>query len=602
MMKRFISILLLLAFARICPAPSVQFDGVHTLTAPVSGLVVPTSLTAVQPDTNTPSLFINNSGSKTYGIGNGWWGAASINVAYFIPNSGSDLCILDLIPTANADSWIDICNADGRSTGFTGAGSGQWLHVMMKKEGYGVVSATRNVSPGTNSPLYLQSYTGAGRLAVGQGFGTSDYPLLYTQIRPTSGINFGIDTKNSGLWLAAFNDAGSGRIPLRFDASTRFWDFDGSGTKWSSAVDQWRVATDQSLSISTTTIGGYAGLKLATINDAASLAPPLAIQAGYMELQDGVGHSVVVITNNNITTSATLNNFGGATVINPAASVYEAFLNDSGALATRAQTSTAGSGATRIKRHDSASRYSFSFDDTAADAVFFQVRPATDVIMSFDNQTINSTAFARLAGLNDSSSAIPFNYQAKAHNFTTDSGTSYVLQMTNNTVGIGGTASANTVFSVTSTTLASFPAPSMNNTQKKALTQANGSIIFNSSLGTHQMSDGAHWYDLSGRRSIKTATTTYAMAADGSDDYGTIFADSTGGAFTITLPAASSYAGRVITVKDSGGAALTQNITIKSAGGNIDGTAAATGVVMVTAYKSLAFQSNGTQWFIIGSF
>lgn len=39
-MKRFISILLLLAFSRICPAPTVQYDGISTITKP-SPIVVP---------------------------------------------------------------------------------------------------------------------------------------------------------------------------------------------------------------------------------------------------------------------------------------------------------------------------------------------------------------------------------------------------------------------------------------------------------------------------------------------------------------------------------------------------------------------------------
>lgn len=75
---------------------------------------------------------------------------------------------------------------------------------------------------------------------------------------------------------------------------------------------------------------------------------------------------------------------------------------------------------------------------------------------------------------------------------------------------------------------------------------------------------------------------------------------STAAARTITiLNAASVSQGRLMVVKDQSGAAATNNITVKSAGGTIDGVAAGTGVAIATNYGSLSFYSDGTNWFII---
>lgn len=88
-----------------------------------------------------------------------------------------------------------------------------------------------------------------------------------------------------------------------------------------------------------------------------------------------------------------------------------------------------------------------------------------------------------------------------------------------------------------------------------------------------------------------TVTTTYSIL---SSDY-VIFADPSGGAFTITLPNAATQAGMIFRVKDSSGTASTNNLTIDTAGGNIDGSAT---FVISTNYAAAEFCSDGTNWFI----
>ena len=73
---------------------------------------------------------------------------------------------------------------------------------------------------------------------------------------------------------------------------------------------------------------------------------------------------------------------------------------------------------------------------------------------------------------------------------------------------------------------------------------------------------------------------------------------STSSAFVATLPAAAAgNAGQTWIVKDESGAANTNNITVKTAGGTIDGVAGGTGKVINTAYGVLRVYSNGTNYF-----
>ena len=65
-----------------------------------------------------------------------------------------------------------------------------------------------------------------------------------------------------------------------------------------------------------------------------------------------------------------------------------------------------------------------------------------------------------------------------------------------------------------------------------------------------------------------------------------------------TLPAAAAgNAGQSWIIKDESGGAATHNITIKTAGGTIDGVAGGTGKVINTAYGILRVYSNGTNYF-----
>ena len=71
-----------------------------------------------------------------------------------------------------------------------------------------------------------------------------------------------------------------------------------------------------------------------------------------------------------------------------------------------------------------------------------------------------------------------------------------------------------------------------------------------------------------------------------------ILGDSTGGAFTITLPS-SPISGQAFKIKDAGGDALSEPITVNGNGNNIDGGATA---MINTSYGALELMWSGTEW------
>jgi hypothetical protein len=72
---------------------------------------------------------------------------------------------------------------------------------------------------------------------------------------------------------------------------------------------------------------------------------------------------------------------------------------------------------------------------------------------------------------------------------------------------------------------------------------------------------------------------------------------STGAVTSLTLPTAQTTAGRTIVIKDAGGNAATNNITIDTeASQTIDGNAT---LLITTSYASVTLCSDGTNWLVI---
>jgi hypothetical protein len=92
---------------------------------------------------------------------------------------------------------------------------------------------------------------------------------------------------------------------------------------------------------------------------------------------------------------------------------------------------------------------------------------------------------------------------------------------------------------------------------------------------------------------LTTQSGAYAVAAN----IEVVLANPSGGAFDVTLPNANLVIGRQITVKRNNTSANV--VTVKSAGGTIDGVAAATGIALAGGtYASITVVSDGANWWV----
>jgi hypothetical protein len=93
--------------------------------------------------------------------------------------------------------------------------------------------------------------------------------------------------------------------------------------------------------------------------------------------------------------------------------------------------------------------------------------------------------------------------------------------------------------------------------------------------------------------SVNNAASPYTVL--GTDYF--IAVDTSGGAVTVTLPAATGLAGRTYVIRDVGGAAAVSNITIGGGGTNlVGGGAAAASKTLSANYSGATVYSNGTIW------
>ena len=97
------------------------------------------------------------------------------------------------------------------------------------------------------------------------------------------------------------------------------------------------------------------------------------------------------------------------------------------------------------------------------------------------------------------------------------------------------------------------------------------------------------------RNTTTVASATYDLLA--SDDIVLVTYTATGAVTSLTLPTAQVVAGRTIVIKDVGGSAGTNNITIDTeASETIDGAAT---LALDSDYESATLVSDGANWYII---
>ena len=91
---------------------------------------------------------------------------------------------------------------------------------------------------------------------------------------------------------------------------------------------------------------------------------------------------------------------------------------------------------------------------------------------------------------------------------------------------------------------------------------------------------------------VAVEAATYSLLAT---DYILAVSYTTTGTVAITIPTDQCVSGRIIEIKDSGGNANTNNITITPQAETIDGDATS---IISTNYNSVSLYSDGSNWFI----
>lgn len=101
-------------------------------------------------------------------------------------------------------------------------------------------------------------------------------------------------------------------------------------------------------------------------------------------------------------------------------------------------------------------------------------------------------------------------------------------------------------------------------------------------------------FQVNGSMSSNITNTSSSYTATAADN--TILADASGGAITITLPAASGIAGRMYTIKKIGTGGIDNELTITPGSGTIDGN---TNYIIYNDWTFVTLQTDGTNWFVI---
>ncbi len=165
---------------------------------------------------------------------------------------------------------------------------------------------------------------------------------------------------------------------------------------------------------------------------------------------------------------------------------------------------------------------------------------------------------------------------------------------TNGNVGVGtASPNANALLDLTSTTKALL-LPRMTTTQKNAVASpAAGMFIYDSTLGVTTFYNGSAWTLNGTLENTTTKTGNYTLTVTDT----TIFCDTSGGAFSLTLPTPSTVTGHIYRVIDTKGTFNTNNLTlVRAASEKIEGLAASK--LLQTNWGWFSVISDGTDWFV----
>jgi hypothetical protein len=175
----------------------------------------------------------------------------------------------------------------------------------------------------------------------------------------------------------------------------------------------------------------------------------------------------------------------------------------------------------------------------------------------------------------------------------TNSGTSNSIDVTHSGSGSAvkitdtGASGTNAALEVVSTVKGSIPAPKMTGTQRDAISSPTvGLRVFNTTAARPEFYTGSFW--AAAKLAIVAKTANYTLTQD--DD--TVTGDTSGGAFTLTLPTAVNRSGSEYTLKKTDSSANVLTIATTSAQ-TIDG---ASNAYLGYQNDSITLVSDGTNW------
>ncbi len=405
-----------------------------------------------------------------YSIGNGYIPGGTggpYPVAFFRPTTPGSSMPFDLMPNnTNADVWMDFCADDiyanqGAALNFLDVRqrsvlNGNYGEITTDAWGFGRVPGDlRLQTRGSGSTFWVGTFTGVP-IALSRhdalqhyfNFNDQDHKFgTFAQFRMATDINFAWTKSGSGVLMYAAKDDASTRIPVNFvgnpinlTGSNVTLSFDNN---WVNRTpQQFRPATGVNLGVSS--VG--ASVQLSAFNDVNSPIAMVSKATSFAWSTDG-GATYGLVFSNNVATAPAWATAGAASVggnlavngtstisgnlaVNGASTVG-GNLSVSGASTVGALniggTVTSTSGRLKI-----GSPLFLTADGLGVShsSIPIQLRPASNLNLGLDSLG----GILRESAFSDGGILIPQIYNALSHNFTTDSGNSYPLSLSNNVV------------------------------------------------------------------------------------------------------------------------------------------------------------------------
>ena len=430
--------------------------GLSTGTLDISGLAANTNgviygLVARQTGTGTNwpiTIYADDlaGAGNGYSIGNGYISGGTggpYPVAFFRPTTPGYSMPFDIMPNGvNADVWMDLCADDlyGNQGGplnyldirQRSIANGNYAEITTDAWGFGRVPGDlRLQTRGGGGTFWVGSYTGTpialSRFDATQhyfNFDDQDHRFgTFAQFRMAADINLAWSKADGTVLIRASKDDGNNLIPLNIAAtpinltgSNVTLSFDNN---WVNRTpQQFRPATGVNLGVSS---AGPA-VQLSAFNDVNSPIPMVSKATSFAWSTDG-GATYGLIFSNNVATAPAWATAGAASVggnlaVNGASTVSSLSI---------AGTVTSTSGRLKI-----ASPLFLTADGLGVSysSIPIQLRPASNLNFGLDSMG----GVLRQSAFSDGGTLIPQIYSALSHNFTTDSGNSYPLSLTNNVV------------------------------------------------------------------------------------------------------------------------------------------------------------------------